>query len=231
VQVHSRERSLALAGIVAVILMVVGAVVPGSPPKPDDSAAKIARFLVDNGDQIRWAGFIGVLSSIAFLGWLGAVWRLLRRGEGGVPLLAVAAALGAVMAAALFNVASVLLSVMAIIGPNAMGPTATRLFYLLFNNLGSAGAIGLALFVGAFSIVIIETGVLPKAIGWVGALIAIVLLAAGGGVASTRDVFFVLAFIGFIGFGLWTIVVSVMMFRSAEAADAVAPVGAVRSAT
>ena len=50
---------------------------------------------------------------------------------------------------------------------------------------------------------IIQTGVLPRALGWFGALIAVVLLVGGGTIASTRDVFFVCGFVGFIGFALW----------------------------
>ena len=72
-----------------------------APPKPNDSTAKIVKFVTDKNDQLRWAGFVGVLASIVLLGWLGAVWRLLRRAEGGVVRLAVGAALGAAMAAAL----------------------------------------------------------------------------------------------------------------------------------
>ena len=213
---RSSERSLSLAGIVFVVLTLISAFLPGSPPRPDDSAAKIAKFVVDNGDELRWAGFVGALGAIVLLGWLGAVWRLMRRAEGGVPLLAVGAALGAVFAAALFTVAGVIMSIVAIVGPAQIGPQNTRFFYLLFNGLGSAGAIALALFVGAFSSVIISTGVLPRVMGWLGALVALVLLVAGGGIASTRNVFFVLGFVGFAGLAIWVVVISILMFRARE---------------
>ena len=193
--------------------MLIAGFLPGSPPKPNDSAAKIVKFVTDKNDQLRWAGFVGVLASIVLLGWLGAVWRLLRRAEGGVVRLAVGAALGAAMAAALFNAAGVLMSTVAIVGAPSIGPSATRFFYLLFGGLGAAGGIGLALFVGAASTVIIQTGVLPRALGWFGALIAVVLLVGGGTIASTRDVFFVCGFVGFIGFALWMLIASVLMYR------------------
>jgi hypothetical protein len=61
--------------------------------------------------------------------------------------------------------------------------------------------------------VIVRSNVLPRVLGWLGALIALVLLATGGGIASTRDVFFYLGFAGFVAFTLWTIVVSVLMYR------------------
>ena len=112
------------------------------------------------------------------------------------------------------NVSAVLLSVMALLGPKSLGASDTRTLYLLTNNLIAAGAMGLALFTGAFATVIIRTGVLPRAIGWIGALIALVFLAAGGGIASTKDVFFYLGFGAFLAFSLWTLVVSVLMFRA-----------------
>ncbi len=214
------ERSLALAGIVGVVLLVVSALIQGSLPKPDDSAAKIAKFLVDKVDEIRWAGFIGALGSIVLLGWLGAVWRLMRRAEGGEPMFAVVAAGGAVFAIAVVNVSAVLLSVMAIVGPQALGGSQTRTLYLLTNNLIALGAMGLGLFTGAFATVIIRSGVLPRVLGWIGALIALVFLATGGGIASTRDVFFYLGFVGFLAFSLWTLVVSVMMYRAPSRAGA-----------
>ena len=208
------ERSLALAGVVGVVLLAVSALIQGSLPKPDDSVAKIAKFLVDKVDEIRWAGFIGALGSIVLLGWLGAVWRLMRRAEGGEPMFAVVATGGAVFAIAVVNVSAVLLSVMAIVGPQALGASQTRTLYLFTNNLIALGAMGLGLFTGAFATVIIRSGVLPRVLGWIGALIALVFLATGGGVASTRDVFFYLSFVGFVTFSLWALVVSVLMYRA-----------------
>jgi hypothetical protein len=204
-----------LAGIVFVVLMLISAFLPGNPPKPDDPAGKIVKFVVDENDQLRWAAFVGLLAALVLLAWLGAVWRTMRRAEGGTPLLAVGAALGAVLAAALFTIGGILMSVVAIIGPERIGSSGTRFFYVLFNALGSGGAMALALFIGAFASVIIETGVLPKVMGWLGVLVALVLLAAGGGVASTRNVFFVLGFIGFAAGALWVLVISVLMFRAA----------------
>jgi len=57
-------------------------------------------------------------------------------------------------------------------------------------------------------------------------LLAIDLLAAGGGIASTRNLFFVLALIGFAGLALWTIVVSVMMYRAAGSVVSETPASA-----
>ena len=72
-------------GILFVVLVAVSAFLPGSPPKTSDSAAKIFKFVGDNGDELRWAAYIGGLAVIPLFWWLGSVWRLMRRGEGGSP--------------------------------------------------------------------------------------------------------------------------------------------------
>ncbi len=50
-------------------------------------------------------------------------------------------------------------------------------------------------------------------LGWFGVLIALVAVASGGIVASTRDVFFGLSFGAFVGFSLWLLIISVMILR------------------
>ena len=189
------ERSLALAGVVAVVLIAgQRSCCPGSPPKPDDSATKIAKFLVDKSDQIRWAGFLGVLGSIVLLGWLGAVWRLMRRAEGGDPL-ARGAALGAVLAPR-FSTRGRAAERHGHRRPaDAWARPGPAFFYLLYQQPGRARRDGVwPVHRLRVSTVIIETGVLPKRAG-------VARRADRAGAASrraarsrsTRDVFFVLS--------------------------------------
>ena len=168
----------------------------------------------DNGDAIRWAGYVGVLAAVGLFWWLGAVWRMLRRAEGGTPRLAVAAVAGAVFGAMAAALAGIVLGVVGIVGVAGSGGAAgTRFFYILSFNIGIATGVGIAVFAGATSAVIIRTGVLPKALGWFGALVALLGIVGTAGVASTRDVFFVIGFAGFLGFALWVLIASVMMLR------------------
>ena len=60
---------------------------------------------------------------------------------------------------------------------------------------------------------IIRTGVLPRVLGWLGALIAVVLLVGGRRDRVDARRVLRLAFVGFVGFALWVLVVSVMMYR------------------
>jgi hypothetical protein len=209
------ERWGALGGILFVVLVAITAILPGYPPKTGDSATKIANFITDNGDEIRWAASTGGLAVIALFWWLGSVWRLMRRGEGGSPRLTVTALAGAVFAAAMATIGAVNLAVIPVIGTHTFGHAQIRYFYILSTNLAVATLFGAAVFVGAFSLLIIRRHVLPPIIGWLGLIVALLGIVGGPVVSSTRDVFFYLAFAGFISFLVWVVIVSILMFMRA----------------
>ena len=218
------ERWGALGGILFAVLVAITAILPGNPPMPSDSAAKISKFIADKEGEIRWSGYIGGLAVIALFWWLGSVWRLMRRNEGGSPRLTVVALSGAVFAATMATIAGVLLAAMGIVGPRATGAS-TRFLFILSFNIGVATEFGIVVFVGAFSVVIIRSRALPAIVGWLGVLVALISIPGGAVVASTRDAFFYIGFATFVGFLLWVVIVSVIMLTRGGA-DAPSPVPA-----
>jgi hypothetical protein len=212
------ERWSAFGALGFVVLVVVVAVLPGSLPKPSDPQAKIAKFIYDNSKELRWSAFLGALATALFLWWAGAIWRMLRRAEGGAPRLTVVAIAGLVFASALLAVGSIVLSTtaMAII-PGGGGVHDVKLLYLLQGALAAGGGIGIAVFLGAFSIVVLRSGVLPAALGWFGGLVALALVVGGAGVASTKDVYFVVGLVGLVGFLVWVVITAILMLRAPTA--------------
>lgn len=223
------ERWGALGGILFAVLVAITAILPGSPPKTSDSATKIAKYITDNGDALRWSAYIGGLAVIALFWWLGSVWRVMRRGEGGSPRLTVTALGGAVFASVMATIAGIVLAVLPIIGTHTFDKHTARFFYILSTNLGIATEFGVAVFVGAFSLLIIRSHVLPSILGWLGLLVALLGIVGGPVVASTRDAFFYFAFAGFISFLIWTLIVSILMLRGAGA-EAASPTPAASTA-
>jgi hypothetical protein len=138
------ERWGALGGILFVVIVAVSAIIPGSPPKTSDSSVKMLHFLEDNGDAVRVAAVLGGLAIVPLFWWLGSVWRLMRRGEGGSPRLAVTALGGAVFASVMAAIGGVLLAVMPIVGARSLGSTGVRFFYILSTNLAVATEFALA---------------------------------------------------------------------------------------
>jgi hypothetical protein len=215
------ERWGGLGGVLFVVLVVASVLIPGSPPKTSDSAAKIAKFVGDNGDALRWASFLGAIGTIGLFWFLASMWRVLRRAEGGNPRLAVMAVLGATFAAVMGAIGAIMLAGVAIVGVGGVGgQTGIRFFYILSTNLGVGTVVGIAVFLAACSAVIVRTGVFPKWLGWLGALLAIVAALASASTASTRDEYVALGFVAFAGFTLWLLVVSIMIVagRGAEPA-------------
>jgi hypothetical protein len=206
------ERWGALGGILFVVLVAITAILPGYPPKTGDSARKIAEFIGDNGNKIRWAAFFGGLADIALFWWLGSVWRLMRRAEGGSPRLTVTAFAGAVFAAVMATIGAVMLAVIPVIGTHTFAHTQIRYFYILSTNVATATMFGAAIFVGAFSLLIIRRRMLPAIMGWLGLIVAVLGIVGGPVVSSTRDAFFYVALVGFIAFLAWVVIVSILMF-------------------
>ena len=99
------------------------------------------------------------------------------------------------------TIAGIILAVMPIVG--AASARRSRFFYILSSNLGFATEFGVAVFVGAFSLVIVRSRVLPPVIGWLGVLVALVSIIGSAAVATTKDAIFAVAFVGFISFLVW----------------------------
>lgn len=213
------ERWGALGGILFVVLVAISAFLPGSPPMTSDGAKKISDYLADHEEAVRWAGYIGTLAVIPFFWWLGSVWRLMRRGEGSSPRLTVMAITGATFATAMATIGAVILSAIPIIGVRTLGLVTTRTLYVISTNLAIATLFGVAAFLLGFSVVIIRTAVLPRIMGWLGVLIAIVGIVGAASVATDRDAVFDVAFCGFIASMVWILVASILMF--VRAGDAI----------
>jgi hypothetical protein len=81
----------AATGIGFVVLALVGFVLPGEPPKSEDSSKEIVDFFVDKRDQLLAGSVLLFLALVLFLWFLGSVRSYLRAAEGGEGRLSAAA--------------------------------------------------------------------------------------------------------------------------------------------
>lgn len=214
------ERAAGAGGILFVVLVLVSAFLPGTPPMTSDSAKDIAKFFTDNDDAIRQATFLGILATLPLVWWAAAICRRLGRATGNARL-GVMAAIGVTIGAVASGVSGIVYAVVAMLGVDGSGGlNGTKFFYVLGTNLSAMVAIGTALLVGSVSAGILRTGMMPKWIAWLGALVA--LLSVGGSLigVSGNDAVMGLLLASFLGFSLWLVIVSIVMLRTPADAGA-----------
>jgi hypothetical protein len=215
----------AAAGLIFVILVVVGALVPGTPPSPDDSLRKIGEYYVDHTGAIKVGAFLTGLAGIAFLWFLGSVWSALRRSEDTRRLATIAtggAIVGLIFAFGAFALnASLALAVDS--GRDATQSVNPKFVYLLSGAIGGMGNFGLAVFVTAVGVAALRTGLFPAALGWASLVIALGWIVAGLIVVTNSAAIFAIGFIVLLVWLAWVLIVSFFLYRPVPEATAPAP--------
>jgi len=218
------ERYGAAAGLLFVVLVVVGALISGSPPSPDDSVRKVAEYYEDHTAAIKTGAFLTGLGSLAFLWFLGSLWSTLRRSEDTRRLATIATGGGIV--GLITAVTALALNATVAIAIDSSGATASvnpKFIYLLSGTIGGMGNFGIAALVAATGIAALRTGVFPAPLGWASLVIALGWIVAGLIVATDAAAIFTIGFIVFLVWLIWVLVISFFLFRPHEEAALATP--------
>ena len=183
-----------------------------SSAKVTDSAKEITEYFTDNQDALKVGNFLGGLSIIALLWFLGSLFGRLRKAEGGTSRVSGIALTGGVTTAAVAAVAYGINAVGVLHAPQ-LSEVSFKISTLLFAYLGFAAA---AFVLGA-SIVILRTKLLPAWVAYLGAVSALLWVVGGVRVSSTRDVWAGIAFAAYLVWSLWILVVSVLLYQKQDA--------------
>jgi hypothetical protein len=223
------EQYGALAGLVFVILVVVGAFIAGSPPRPDDSIQKIADYYRNHTGAIKTGAFLTGLAGVAFLWFLGSLWSTLRRSEDTRRLATIATG-GGIVGLILALLAFALNSSVAIAlnSRDSLQFLNPKFIYLLSGVIGGMGNFGIAVLVAATGVAILRTRVFPAWLAGPSMLIALGWIVGGLVVATDSSVIFTIGFVVFLLWLVWILLISFFMFRPQAAVpatpDATAPV-------
>jgi len=144
------------------------------------------------------------------------MYRMLDRATGNARL-GVMVVVGVAIATVSAGVSAIVYAVVAMVGVGGAGGVAgTKFFFLLGTNLNSMVAIGTALVVGSVSAGILRTGMMPKWIAWLGALVAVLSVVGSLIGVSGNDAVMGVLFASFLTFALWLVIVSIVMLRSPQ---------------
>jgi hypothetical protein len=207
-----RERYGALAGVVFVLLLLVGGFIAGSPPTPDDPAREIHAFYRDNDTALKVGSYLNGLAIFPFLIFLGTLWSRVRGVGDENRRVATILAGGAVVAVGLASVGTAITAATAI-RIRELAPQGAKFFFSLSGIATGMTAFAVAVFVGAVSVAALRTRVFPAWLGSAGAVLTVAWLVAGLSVTSEATGIGVFGFIVFLLWLVWVLVVSFMLYR------------------
>jgi hypothetical protein len=205
----------ALGGIVFVALNIVGTALMGSPPKPNDSNTKIMNWFVDKESGIKTAGFLGALSIIFMLWFMGTLWRHMATAEGGNHRLSVVSIGGLIGGGVAFMSGTAIQSSVAL-RIKELQEGGVGFFYLMSSVfLGVAGAfIGTHLL--ATNLLALRTKWLPSWHAGIGILAGLGFVVSSAGVMTDSGGIMIIGFISFLVWAVWIILTAVTMYRAAD---------------
>jgi hypothetical protein len=225
------EQYGALAGLVFVVLVVVGAFIAGAPPSPDDSVRKIGEYYTNHTGAIKAGAFLTGLAVVAFLWFLGSLWSTLRRSEDTRRLATIATG-GGIVAVVLAVAAFALNATVAVAlnSRDAVQGVNPKFIYLLAGVIGGMGNFGVAVLVAATGVAILRTRVFPAWLGGPSVVLAVGWIVAGYIVATDNGVIFTVGFIVFLVWLVWILLISFFLYRPQAPAAPPAPDSAPASA-
>jgi hypothetical protein len=213
----SKGRRLdAATGIVAMALFLVGFLLPGAPPKADDSIQKITSFYVDNRGEILAGNTLVALGGVFLLWWLGSLRSYLRAGEGGEGRLSAAAFGGGVLGVALTLGGAAIVSGTAFKVAKLGDQILNRALFDTGGDLFAIAGVGFTVLLGAAACSSARSGALPPWSYWLGTVAALAQLLSVAAIFASSGFFAAggaMAFISFISAVVWVVAVSLLMMQ------------------
>jgi hypothetical protein len=197
-----------LTGVLFFALLAAGIFVEGfDTPNTDDSATKVLAYYQAHDTRIGISALLTVLAVFVGVIFYGMLRDYLRRNEGmrgltatafgGVVLFAASGCLGAGANFALVD------------APSHLTAASAQTLHLIGMDVGEGfSSAGLAIMLAAFGLAILQSRLLPRWLGWAALPVALVALIPP------------IAFAAFPLGALWTLAISIAMWRRVANAEA-----------
>lgn len=206
---HWMQAFGAFCGILGPIFSFGGFMLIGSTGfavQPGASLDEVARVVARQAPPLALAGLsLDVLGSLAFVVFAGRLWGTLREAEGAPAWLSTTAFGAALLAVAGSFVDKTMFAAIFTQAGAGLEPSVAAAMYAAASASFGLFSAFVGLFIGLAAVVILQTGVLPRWLGWLG--VAVLVLSVAG---------VALAQIGFFAFPLtllWMIAASLLLLR------------------
>lgn len=203
----------ALTGIAFVVVTIVAFSIAGEPPDAGEPVSEIVEHYSDNKNSVRAGVLISGIAMLLLVFFAGYLRRLFSRAEGGPGVLSSMVLVGpSIMAVGIAIDSTILLALAESV--EDIDPAAVQALQALWDNDFIPIALGAVVFLLAAGLSIVRHAAVPKWLGWIALLLAVL------GVTP-------IGFVAFLGGGIWIAVLSVMVaLRARKEAAATAPASA-----
>jgi hypothetical protein len=202
-------RFAPLTGMIFVALVVAGGLAVGSSPSGDDPITKVTAYYAAHHNRIFAAAILWAYAAVFFAFFGATLWSRVR----GLarPVLAAGTLVGTAIASSSLLVWSAVNFALGDLGDKAnVSQGAIESLHVLTDGLFIPVAAGISVLLLSVSLAAVLGGILPRWLGWIGIVIAIVQITPIG-------------FFATLAFLLWTITVSILLLvRPAPTAPATA---------
>ena len=192
----------ALAGIVFLVLVIVAFAVGGEPPEVDKPAQEIVDFYTDKKDMAFLAAILEAIAATLFVFFAGYLRSVLRDVDGGRGFLSAVMFAGAIIFATGLAIDATLTITLAETAEE-IDPSAVQAVAAIWENDFVPFAVGVQIFTLALGLLLLRGGVVPKWLGWVAIVLALIAVTPIG-------------FAGVIGAGILVGVLSVLLMMRAR---------------
>ncbi len=207
------EKYGALAGLVFVVLNIIGSALMGSPPASSDSNTKVMNWFVDKESGIKTGAFLGAISVIFMLWFLGTIWRNMSNAENGSSRAGVVSAAGLIASGALWTASAGVQSVVAM-RIDELGES-SGFFYALSGVLMAMAGAFVATHLFATNLQALRTKWLPSWHAGIGLLAGVGFVIGSAGTMTDSSAIMAVGFISFLVWALWIVLTGVHMYRKA----------------
>jgi hypothetical protein len=172
-QPKNRQWLVPLTGVGFIVVGIVSFIVGGEPKSADHPVREIVNFYVDNKDSVQAGAFIGVAATVLLVFFGAYLRRFLRAAAGEGDMLSLISFIGVVIVAIGFAIDTTILIALTE-AVDDINPIAVQSLQALWDNDFVPIALGVQLFLWGTGLSVIRSGVLPKWLGWVMVVLAVV---------------------------------------------------------
>src|SRR3954447_11390704 len=168
------DRAFALTGVAFLVTAVAVFIYAGSTPDSHDSAAKVVSFYAKHHGKLNAAGFLIAIPAAFLALFTGALRQRLRRVDGGSIAATTAAVAGGTIAAG----GQMLFVEMQIALTDAVGhasSTTLQTLNMIASNVFVPWIGGFGVLMLAMGIATLQTGALPRAIGYISLVLGVLV--------------------------------------------------------